>query len=102
MGWCVLLSVVSLSIRLAQACCHGVSKDLRETAQKHARPLEALAQKCTLFLASVTFCSQIKSCKQFSHVRRRNSLHFLMEVDLTKLFCGDREKAIVMARFTNI
>ena len=53
------------------------------------------------------FCCVLQSKKVTQIVQphellwRRKSLHFLMEVDLTKLFCGDREKAIVMARFTN-
>ena len=53
------------------------------------------------------FCCFLQSKKVTQTVQphellwRRKSLHFLMEVDLTKLFCGDREKAIVMARFTN-
>lgn len=64
MGWCVLLSVVSLSIILAQACRPRVPKVLRETAQKHGD----LAQKCTLFLSFVAFCSPRKSRKQFSRM----------------------------------
>lgn len=51
----------------------------------------------------VSLYSPRKSHKQFSHMNccGGESLHFLMEVNLIKLFCGDREKAIVMARFTN-